>query len=59
MARRALRRPIRTFSTIDTRHALNEYGVLRSEEVVEVAGVLTTNNSDSNHARIHAVLALP
>ena len=41
----------------DTRHALDEYGVLRPEEVEKVATLLVAGNGDLNHARVHAALA--
>src|ERR671915_449656 len=41
----------------DTRHALDEYGVLRPEEVAKVAALLVADENRNNHARIHAALA--
>ncbi len=43
----------------DTRHALDEYGVLRPEEVAKVATLLVAAGEAgrNNHARIHAMLA--
>jgi len=41
----------------DTRHALDEYGVLRSEEVAKVAALLVADDNINNHARLHAALA--
>ncbi len=41
----------------DTRRALDEYGVLRPEEIEKVAALLVAENNNSNHARIHAALA--
>ncbi len=43
----------------DTRHALDEYGVLRSDEVAKVAALLVADEGSaaSAHARIHAALA--
>jgi len=41
----------------DTRRALDEYGVLRPEEIERVAALLAAPNSDQSHARIHAALA--
>jgi type I restriction enzyme R subunit len=41
----------------DTRHTLDEYGVLRADEVEKVAALLVAEDSDRNHARIHAALA--
>ncbi|MBA3790900.1 MAG: DEAD/DEAH box helicase family protein [Rubrobacter sp.] len=41
----------------DTRHALDEYDVLRNEEITKVADLLLTGESRNNHARIHAALA--
>jgi type I restriction enzyme R subunit len=41
----------------DTRRALDEYGVLRPEEIEKVAALLVADDSDLNHARIHAALA--
>jgi hypothetical protein len=41
----------------DTRRALDEYGVLRPEEVFKVATLLSADESRANHARIHAALA--
>jgi type I restriction enzyme R subunit len=40
----------------DTRRAIDEYGVLRPEEVEKVAALLVADG-DLNHARIHAALA--
>ncbi len=41
----------------DTRHALEEYGVLRPDEVAKVATLLAADVLDrANHARIHAAL---
>jgi type I restriction enzyme R subunit len=41
----------------DTRQALDEYGVLRPEEVAKVAALLIADDDTNNHARIHAALA--
>ena len=41
----------------DTRRALDEYGVLRPEEIEKVAALLVSTDSGLNHARIHAALA--
>lgn len=41
----------------DTRHALDEYGVLRPEEVEKVAALLLADGGEPNHARVHAALA--
>jgi type I restriction enzyme R subunit len=41
----------------DTRHALDEFGVLRPEEVAKVATLLLADDNRNNHARIHAALA--
>jgi type I restriction enzyme R subunit len=42
----------------DTRHALDEYGVLRPEEVARVAALLVAGEANRNdHARLHAALA--
>jgi type I restriction enzyme, R subunit len=41
----------------DTRHALDEYGVLRSDEIAKVAALLAADERRANHARIHAALA--
>ncbi len=41
----------------DTRRDLDEYGVLRPEEVEKVAGLLLAAGGDPNHARLHAALA--
>ncbi len=41
----------------DTRYALDEYGVLRPEEVVKVAALLVADENRNNHARLHAALA--
>ena len=41
----------------DTRHALDEFGVLRPEEVAKVAALLVADDNRNNHARIHAALA--
>ncbi len=42
----------------DTRRALDEYGVLRPEEVARVAALLVAAEaSRNNHARLHAALA--
>jgi type I restriction enzyme R subunit len=41
----------------DTRHALDEYGVLRPEEIAKVAALLVADENRNNHARIHAALA--
>ena len=41
----------------DTRQALDEYDVLRPEEISKVAGLLLADDSRNNHARIHAALA--
>ena len=41
----------------DTRRALDEYGVLRPEEVAKVAALLIADENRNNHARLHAALA--
>lgn len=40
----------------DTRHALDEYGVLRPDEVAKVAVLLVVGEDQASHARIHAAL---
>ena len=41
----------------DTRARLDEYGVLRPEEVTRVATLLVADETAGNHARLHAALA--
>jgi len=41
----------------DTRHALDEYGVLRPEEIERAVSLLATMTTSSDHARVHAALA--
>lgn len=40
----------------DNRRALDEYGVLRPDEVANVAALLASGEDRANHARIHAAL---
>jgi type I restriction enzyme, R subunit len=49
--------PTDTNLLYDTRHALDEYGVLRPEKVAKVAALLLADEVRANHARIHAALA--
>ncbi len=41
----------------DTRHALDEFGILRTDEVTRVAGLILRIAGPADHARIHAALA--
>jgi type I restriction enzyme R subunit len=41
----------------DTRHDLDEYGVLRSDEIAKVVGLLLAVSGPADHGRIHAALA--
>jgi len=41
----------------DTRHDLDEYGILRSDEISKVVALLLDIAGPSDHARIHAALA--
>ncbi|MCP4339429.1 MAG: ATP-binding protein, partial [Desulfobulbaceae bacterium] len=41
----------------DTRHALDEFGVLRPDEIEKVAALLVAVSGPSDHGRIHAALA--
>lgn len=40
----------------DTRHALDEYGVLNVEEATAVAALIAGEKTPTTHARVHAVL---
>lgn len=41
----------------DTRQALDEFGILRSDEILKVVGLLLNITGPTDHARIHAALA--
>jgi type I restriction enzyme, R subunit len=41
----------------DTRHALGEFGILRTDEITKVVALLLTVSGPSDHARVHAALA--
>lgn len=41
----------------DTRQVLDEFGILRSDEIIKVVGLLLNITGPTDHARIHAVLA--
>lgn len=41
----------------DTRHALDEFGILRTDEVTKVVALLLDITGPADHARIHAALA--
>lgn len=40
----------------DTRHDLDEFGVLRSDEIAQVVGLIINVSGPSDHGRIHATL---
>ena len=41
----------------DTRHALDEFGIVRAEEAAAVAALLAGDTTAQTHARVHATLA--
>ena len=41
----------------DTRHALDEFGVMRAEDSAAVARLITGEKMKTTHARVHAILA--
>lgn len=41
----------------DTRHELDEFGILRSDEIMKVVGLLLKISGPADHARVHAALA--
>lgn len=41
----------------DTRHAIDEFGILRSDEVTKVVGLILNVSGPADHGRIHAALA--